>query len=79
MATDHLDYFAQIKQRLIADARFKKIPAMERTANEQTDFEILFLGQGLPIGQCAFQTLPSEEKPLEPMTLPAEMLPKENL
>ena len=77
VATDHLDYFAQIKQRLAADKRFQEIPAMERTADEQTDFEILFLGQGLPIGQCAFQTLPSEEKPLAPMTLLAEMLPKE--
>jgi len=78
VATDHLDYFAQIQKHLAADKRFEEIPAMERTADEQTDFELLFRGQGLPIGQCAFQSLPSEEKPLEPMTLPPEMLPREN-
>jgi hypothetical protein len=51
---------------------------MERTDDEQTDFEILFRGQGLPIGQCAFQSLPvAEEKPLAPLTLPPEMLPRE--
>jgi tRNA (guanine-N7-)-methyltransferase len=78
VATDHLAYFAQIREHLAADKRFKEIPAMERTDDEQTDFEILFRGQGLPIGQCAFQSLPvAEEKPLAPLTLPPEMLPRE--
>ena len=76
VATDHLDYFAQIKRHLAADPRFEEAPAMERTAGEQTDFELLFRGQGLPVGQCAFRSLPSEEKPLEPLTLPPEMLPR---
>ncbi len=77
VATDHLDYFAQIRKHLAADPRFREIPAMERTADEQTDFELLFRGQGLPIGQCAFQSLPAAEKPLAPLTLPPEMLPRE--
>jgi len=52
---------------------------MERTLEEQTDFELLFRGQGLSIGQCAFQALPIEnEPPLAPMTLPPEMLPKKS-
>ncbi|MDA3924783.1 MAG: tRNA (guanosine(46)-N7)-methyltransferase TrmB [Kiritimatiellae bacterium] len=77
VATDHLAYFAQIKNHLSADERFKEIPAMERTTDEQTDFEMLFRGQGLPIGQCAFQSLPvKKEVPLVPMTLPPEMLPR---
>ena len=79
VATDHLDYFAQIKQHLSADRRFKEIPAMERNSDEQTDFELLFRGKGQPIGQCAFQSLPvEEEKLLSPLTLPPEMLPKED-
>jgi len=49
---------------------------MERTADEQTDFERLFRGQGLPIGQCAFQTLPAEERPLPPLEIDPEMEPK---
>lgn len=77
VATDYLDYFAEIKKHLAADPRFEEVPAMERTADEQTDFELLFRGQGLPVGQCAFRTLPAEEKPLEPLTLPPEMLPRE--
>jgi len=79
VATDHLDYFSQIKQHLSVDMRFKEIPAMERTSDEQTDFELLFRGQGLSIGQCAFQSIPvEEEKPLVPLTLPPEMLPREH-
>ena len=76
IATDHLDYFAEIRARLTADPRFKEIAAMERSEAEQTDFERLFRGQGLPIGQCAFQSLPAEEKPLPPLEIDPEMEPK---
>jgi len=76
VATDHLDYFGEIRKALTADPRFTEIPAMERTADEQTDFERLFRGQGLPIGQCAFQTLPAEERPLPPLEIDPEMEPK---
>ena len=78
VATDHLDYFEEIRGRLGNDRRFAEVPAMRRSEEEQTDFELLFRSQGLPIGQCAFKSLPVEdEKPLEPMTLPPEMLPRE--
>lgn len=77
VATDHLDYFEDIRAGLRADPRFKEIPAMERAEDEQTEFEHIFRGQGLPIGQCAFQSLPAEEKPLPPLEIPPEMEPRE--
>jgi tRNA (guanine-N7-)-methyltransferase len=77
VATDHTGYFEQIRRCLEADARFEEIPAMERTPEEQTDFELLFRAQGLPISQCAFRSLAAaDEQPLPPLTLPPEMLPK---
>jgi tRNA G46 methylase TrmB len=57
VATDHLDYFAEIRKALQADARFREVPHQVRHAGEQTDFELIFRGQGLPIGECAFQAL----------------------
>ena len=77
VATDHPAYFEEIQTRLRADPRFKEIPAMERAEDEQTEFEHIFRGQGLPIGQCAFQSLPADEKPLPPLEIPPEMEPRE--
>jgi tRNA (guanine-N7-)-methyltransferase len=79
VATDHSAYFQEICACMSADSRFLEIAPMKRTPDEQTDFELLFRGQGLSIGQCAFQALPTEnEPPLAPMTLPLEMLPKKS-
>jgi len=75
-ATDHPEYFAEIRARLGADARFKEIPAMERAEDEQTEFEHIFRSQGLPIGQCAFQTLPAAEVTLAPLEVDPEMEPR---
>jgi len=77
IATDHLDYFSTIRARLTADSRFCEISAMERAPHEQTEFEYIFRNQGLPIGQCAFQSLPAPERPLPPLTIPPEMEPNE--
>jgi tRNA (guanine-N7-)-methyltransferase len=77
VATDHLDYFEDIRKVLRADPRFKEIPAMERGEDEQTEFEHIFRSQGLPIGQCAFQTLPAPECPLPPLAITPEMEPRE--
>jgi tRNA (guanine-N7-)-methyltransferase len=59
-ATDNLEYFQEIRKILSADARFHEVPAMERNEAEQTDFERIFRGQGLPIGACAFETRPAQ-------------------
>ena len=59
-ATDHLDYFAAIRRQLAADRRFREVPPLPRPPEEWTDFEILFRGKGLPVGECAFEALPPE-------------------
>ena len=58
VATDHLDYFDSIRKCLTADARFREVPHLIRNESEQTDFELIFRGQGLPVGECAFASLP---------------------
>ncbi|MEI7948423.1 MAG: tRNA (guanosine(46)-N7)-methyltransferase TrmB [bacterium] len=77
IATDHQEYCTQIRGVFEASARFKEVPAIIRAENEQTDFEQLFLKQGLPIGACAYQALPGIPIPLPPLELDPEMLPKE--
>jgi len=79
IATDHLDYFDEIRTRFAADPRFREIPAMERAPHEQTEFEHIFRSQCLPIGQCGFQSLPAPERPLPPLTLTPEMEPHEKI
>jgi tRNA (guanine-N7-)-methyltransferase len=57
VATDHLDYFAEIRKGLRADARFREVPPMVRGPQEQTDFELYYRTHGFPVGACAFQTV----------------------
>lgn len=76
VATDHTHYFDEIRANFAADPRFEEIPAMTRSSAEQTDFERLFRDQGLPIGQCAYRTLPAEEPSLAPLTIDPEMEPR---
>lgn len=77
IATDHLEYCAEIRKVFEASSRFTEVPAMTRDEKEQTDFEQLFLKQGLPIGACAYQSLPGDAIPLPPLELDTEMLPRE--
>lgn len=63
IATDHLDYFAEIRKRLSADVRFREVPHQSRSTAEFTDFELIFRGQGLPVGECAFMSLPEPAIP----------------
>ncbi len=77
VATDHPGYFEEIRTRLASDPRFREVPAMERTPDEQTEFEHIFRRQGLTIGQCAFQTLPAEETTFPPLEIDPEMEPRD--
>lgn len=77
IATDHQEYCQEIRRVFAASTRFREIPAMTRAEEEQTDFEQLFLKQGLPIGACAYQALPGVPIPLPPLELDPEMLPRE--
>lgn len=55
MATDHIPYHEEMVKLFRANSAFREIEPMERLAEEQTDFELIFRGQGLPIGASAFQ------------------------
>ncbi|MDD4102185.1 MAG: tRNA (guanosine(46)-N7)-methyltransferase TrmB [Kiritimatiellae bacterium] len=77
IATDHQEYFSDTRKRLAADPRFAEIPSMERDESEQTDFEMLFRRQSLPIGQCAFRSLPHTETPLPPLMIDESDEPRE--
>ena len=59
IATDHLDYFADIQRQLANDPRFDPVPAVERLPEEQTNFEQLFRTKGYPIGACGFRARPA--------------------
>lgn len=76
IATDDAQYYEVIRNVFTADKRFTEIPAIERDAEEQTDFEKLFRGKNLPIFACGYKTLPAEEPPLLPLRIPPEMEPR---
>jgi tRNA (guanine-N7-)-methyltransferase len=54
VATDDRDYFESISELFEPDSRFDAIPVFVPDADEQTDFERLFSGQGKPIGRASY-------------------------
>jgi len=76
VATDHQDYFGQIRKQFLMSPRFQEIPPMTRTEDEQTDFEQMFARQGLPAWSCAFQALAGEPIALPPLELDSDILPR---
>jgi len=54
VATDHQDYFTAVDTLLSGDLRFERVPPFEPTEEEQTDFEVIFRSQQLPICRCSF-------------------------
>ncbi len=61
VATDSEDYFADMCDQMANDARFERIPAIDRPEAERTDFELLFMGQGLHPGAAGFRARTTEE------------------
>lgn len=55
ISTDHEEYYNEMYRYLSEDPRFTEIAPLIREADEQTDFERLFLSKGDPIYHCAFQ------------------------
>lgn len=76
LATDHFNYFETTRNTFLADSRFHEIPAMQRTENEQTEFEHIFRKQGLPISQCAFKSLAADDIALPPLEIAVEAEPR---
>ena len=54
LATDHLDYFGSIRRLLAGDTRFTEREPFVTSAEERTNFELIFLQQNKPIGRCSF-------------------------
>ena len=78
-ATDHADYFKTVCECFANDARFEKVPAMPRPPEVWTEFETMFREQGLPIYSAAWKSLPADDAPLSPLTIPAELEPREGI
>lgn len=61
VATDSEDYFSDMVTQMATDLRFVRIPPIERTMDERTDFELIFLGQGLHPGAAGFMARSRDE------------------
>lgn len=55
VATDHLPYYEEIHNLLIADSRFEEIDAFQPNDEERTDFELIFAHK--QIGRCSFRKI----------------------
>ena len=78
-ATDHKEYFDTVKECFAADARFEAVEPMARPKEVWTEFETMFREQGLPIYSAAWKSLPAEDAPLKPLTIPPEAEPREGI
>ena len=75
-ATDHAEYFGAVRECFAADARFEDVEPMPRPKEVWTEFETMFRGQGLPIHSAAWRSLPADDSPLPPLTIPPEAEPR---
>jgi tRNA (guanine-N7-)-methyltransferase len=62
VATDHEEYFGEIRHILLADRRYREIEAFVPAPEERTDFEVLFTGKGLPVSRCSFVKSTAKEE-----------------
>ena len=78
-ATDHQEYFETVKAGFAEDSRFEEVEPMPRPKEVWTEFETMFREQGLPIYSAAWQTVPADDSPLKPLTIPPEAEPREGI
>ena len=78
-ATDHAEYFETVKECFRQDARFEATEPMPRPKEVWTEFETMFREQGLPIHSAAWKSLPADDAPLAPLTIPPEAEPREGI
>ena len=78
-ATDHKEYFETVKECFAADSRFEEVEPMPRPKEVWTEFETMFREQGLPIYSAAWKSLPSDDAPLKPLTIPPEAEPRDGI
>ena len=78
-ATDHAEYFGVVKECFAADSRFAEVEPMPRPKEVWTEFETKFREKGLPIHSAAWKSLPADDAPLAPLTIPEDMEPREGI
>jgi len=78
-ATDHREYFEEVCAGFADDARFESVEPMPRPKEVWTEFETMFREQGLPIHSAAWRSVPSDDSPLPPLTIPPEAEPREGV
>ena len=86
-ATDHREYFETVCECFAEDdrrtgatePRFRRVEPMPRPHEVWTEFETMFREQGLPIYSAAWESLPSDDTPLAPLTIPPEAEPREGI
>ena len=71
-ATDHQEYFEE-------DPRFVRTFPMARPKEVWTEFETMFREQGLPIYSACWKSVPADDAPLAPLTIPPEREPREGI
>lgn len=60
IATDHLEYFREIKDVFSQNQSYTETTPFIPCEDEKTDFEILFSGAGSKIGRCSYQKKQSD-------------------
>ena len=87
-ATDHREYFEVVCECFDADnqrlgakpsPRFRRVAPMPRPKEVWTEFETMFREQGLPVYSAAWESLPADDSPLAPLTIPPEAEPREGI
>ena len=78
-ATDHKEYFDEVCEGFSTDARYERVEPMPRPKEVWTEFETMFREQGLPIYSAAWKSLPGDDAPLAPLTIPPEAEPREGI
>lgn len=78
-ATDHAEYFGVVCECFASDARFERIEPMARPKEVWTEFETMFREQGKPIYTAAWRSLPADDAPLAPLSIPPEAEPREGI
>ena len=78
-ATDHAEYYKAVRECFAADARFEEVEPMARPPEVWTEFETMFREQGLSIHAAAWKSLPADDAPLAPLTVPESQEPREGV
>ena len=78
-ATDHQEYFEEVCAGFAEDPRFVRTFPMARPKEVWTEFETMFREQGLPIYSACWKSVPADDAPFAPLTIPPEREPREGI